>query len=145
MIKSAIWYECKIRYEKMMENGMQKKVTEQYVVDAVSFTEAEARITEQMKDFISGDFDVRAVKIANYTEVMISDADVDDRWYKVKANLITLSERSGKEKRTGIRYLVNAANVETARKTVSEYFASSLESWEIESVSETKFLDVFAL
>ena len=48
------WFECKIRYEKVVENGMQKKVTEPYLVDALSFTEAEARIIEEMTPFISG-------------------------------------------------------------------------------------------
>lgn len=63
------WFECKIRYEKTMDNGMNKKVTEPYLVDALSFTEAEARIIEEMTPFISGEFTVSDIKRANYSEL----------------------------------------------------------------------------
>ena len=72
------WFECKIRYEKVMENGMQKKVTEPYLVDALSFTEAEARIIEEMTPFISGEFTVSDIKRANYSELFPSDEESAD-------------------------------------------------------------------
>ena len=78
------WFECKIRYEKVMENGMQKKVTEPYLVDALSFTEAEARIIEEMTPFISGEFTVSDIKRANYSELFPSDEESADRWFKCK-------------------------------------------------------------
>ena len=94
------WFECKIRYEKVMENGMQKKVTEPYLVDALSFTEAEARIIEEMTPFISGEFTVSDIKRVNYSELFPSDDEADDIWFKCKLSFITLDEKSGAEKRT---------------------------------------------
>lgn len=76
------WFECKIRYEKTMENGMNKKVTEPYLVDALSFTEAEARILEEMTPFISGEFTVSDIKRANYSELFPCEEEAADRWFK---------------------------------------------------------------
>lgn len=105
------WFECRIRYEKVMENGMQKKVTEPYLVDALSFTEAEARIIEEMTPFISGEFVVADIKRANYGELFPSNDEQDDRWFKCKLVFITLDEKSGAEKKdfnlctgSGIRF-----------------------------------------
>ena len=103
------WFECKIRYEKVMENGMQKKVTEPYLVDALSFTEAEARIIEEMTPFISGEFTVSDIKRANYSELFPSDEESADRWFKCKLIFITLDEKSGAEKKTSTQVLVQAA------------------------------------
>ena len=94
------WFECKIRYEKVMENGMNKKVTEPYLVDALSFTEAEARIIEEITPYISGEFTVSDIKRANYSELFPSDEDAADRWFKCKLFFITLDEKSGAEKKT---------------------------------------------
>ena len=104
------WFECKIRYEKVMENGMQKKVTEPYLVDALSFTEAEARIIEEMTPFISGEFTVSDIKRANYSELFPSDEESADRWFKCKLIFITLDEKSGAEKKTSTQVLVQAAD-----------------------------------
>ena len=89
----ANWFECRVKYDKMLENGMQKKVTEPYLVDALSFTEAEARIIEEVSPFISGEFSVSAVKRANFSELFFDETG--DRWYKCKLNFITLDEKSG--------------------------------------------------
>ena len=83
------WFECKIRYEKTMENGMQKKVTEPYLVDALSFTEAEARIIEEMTPFITGEFTVSDIKRANYSELFPSDEESADRWFKLSLSPLT--------------------------------------------------------
>ena len=79
------WFECKIRYEKVMENGMNKKVTEPYLVDALSFTEAEARIIEEITPYISGEFTVSDIKRANYSELFpagLSASCSSSRWTK---------------------------------------------------------------
>ena len=93
------WFECKIRYEKTMDNGMSKKVTEPYLVDAMSFTEAEARIIEEMMPFITGEFTVSDIKRANYSELFPCDEESADRWFKCKLIFITLDEKSGAEKK----------------------------------------------
>ena len=105
------WFECKIRYEKTMENGMNKKVTEPYLVDALSFTEAEARIIEEMTPFISGEFTVSDIKRANYSELFPSEEESADRWFKCKLVFITLDEKSGAEKKTSTQVLVQAADL----------------------------------
>ena len=112
--RTAEWFECKIRYEKTLEDGMQKKVTEAYTVDALSFTEAEQRIMEEMSAYISGEFDVADIKKAAYKEIFFSDDDTADRWYKAKLQFITIDEKSGKEKRSNVNYLVNAGTLNGA-------------------------------
>ena len=99
------WFECKIRYEKVMENGMNKKVTEPYLVDALSFTEAEARIIEEITPYISGEFTVSDIKRANYSELFPSEEDAADRWFKCKLFFITLDEKKrSREKRPPLPY-----------------------------------------
>ena len=94
------WFLTKIRYEKVMENGMQKKVTEPYLVDALSFTEAEARIIEEVTPFISGEFTVSDISRAHYSEIFTSEEDSADKWFAGRLAFTTLDEKSGKEKRT---------------------------------------------
>ena len=107
--RTATWFECKIRYEKTMEDGMQKKVTEAYVVDAPSFSEAEERIIEEMSSYISGEFNVTDIKKAPYGEIFFSDQEMADRWYKAKLQFITLDEKTEKEKRSNVSYLVEGS------------------------------------
>ena len=114
------WFECKIRYEKLMENGMNKKVTEPYLVDALSFTEAEARIIEEMTPFITGEFTVSDIKRANYSELFPSEEEAADRWFKCKLIFITLDEKSGAEKKTSTQVLVQAADLRDAVKKLDE-------------------------
>lgn len=137
------WFECKIRYEKTMENGMRKKVNELYLIDAMSFTEAESRIIEEMKQFISGEFKVKAIKLANYREYFNNDNEYADKWYKVKANFITVDEKSGKEKRSGWYALVKSDSTVNAEKYFHERMKGTLSDYIVESVSETALMDVY--
>lgn len=134
-------FECGIRYEKTMENGMQKKVTELYIVDALSFTEAESRIIAEMQPFISGEFEVVSEKITKYSE-LVETAD-GDKWYKAKVNYITLDEKSGAEKKQAFFYLIQAKDIDHARGRLNEYMKGSLADWECEALQETKIMDVF--
>ena len=126
------WFECKIRYEKVMENGMQKKVTEPYLVDALSFTEAEARIIEEMTPFISGEFTVSDIKRANYSELFPSDEESADRWFKC-----------GAEKKTSTQVLVQAADLRDAVKKLDEGMKGTMADYQIGMVSETPLMDVY--
>ena len=137
------WFECKIRYEKTMEDGLQKKVTESYVVDALSFTEAEKRILEEVSSYISGGFEVRDIKRAAYKEIFFSDAATDDRWYKAKLQFITIDEKTEKEKRSSVSYLVQAATLNSAVHNVVEVMSGSMIDYVIASVAETALMDVF--
>ena len=137
------WFECKIRYEKVMEDGKNKKVTEPYLVDALSFTEAEARIIEEMKPFITGEFTVSDIKRANYTELFTSDEDTADEWFKVKLYFITLDEKSGMEKKSASNVLVQAADLRDAVKKLDEGMKGTMADYEIANVAETAIMDVY--
>lgn len=137
------WFECRIRYEKMMENGMQKKVTEPYLVDALSFSEAEARIIEEMSYFISGEFTVSDIKRANYSEIFFSEDENADRYYAVKVAFITLDERSGAEKKTKTNMLVQAADIHDAREKFIEGMKGTMADYQIISITETAVMDVY--
>lgn len=137
------WFECKVRYEKIMEDGKNKKVTEPYLVDALSFTEAEARIIEEMTPYISGEFSVSDIKRANYTELFNSDEEAADRWFKVKLSFITLDEKKGIEKKTSSYVLVQAANFHDAVKKLDEGMKGTMQDFVISSIIETSIMDVF--
>ena len=135
------WFECKISYEKMMENGIQKKVTERYLVDALSFTEAEARIIEEMKPFISGEFIVTDIKRARLAELFFNENG--DRYYKFKILFITLDEKSGVEKKTAAQMLAQASDIKDAISVLENGMKGTMGDYEIASVSETMIMDVF--
>ena len=137
------WFTCKICYEKTLENGMNKKVTEPYLVDALSFTEAEARIIEEMTPYISGEFTVADVTRARYSELFYAEDASADRWYKVKLGFITLDEKSGAEKKTYTNVLVQAADLRDAVKRLDEGMKGSMADYIIVSVAETAIMDVY--
>lgn len=141
--RTAQWFECKIQYEKMMDDGLQKKITETYTIDALSFTEAEQRIMEEMSSFISGEFTIKDIKIAPYKEIFFADSDLADRWYKAKLQFITIDEKTEKEKRSSINYLVNAGTLNGAVKNIDEVMGTTVIDYEIASVAETQLMDVF--
>ena len=138
---TATFFECKVRYEKVMEDGLQKKVTEQYVVDALSFSEAEKRITEEMSAYISGEFEVTDVKKAQYKEVFFDDES--DRYYKAKLQFITIDEKTEKEKRSNVTYLVQAATLDGAVTHINEVMNGTMIDYEKSNIAETKIMDVF--
>jgi hypothetical protein len=127
----------------MMEDGMQKKVKETYVVDALSFTEAEQRIMEEMSSYISGEFEVDDIKKATYKEIFFSDEELADRWYKAKLEFITIDEKTEKEKRSGVSYLVQAGTLNGAVKNIGEVMGGTMIDYVIASVAETKLMDVY--
>lgn len=178
--RTANWFLCKIRYEKTMDDGLQKKVTEQYVVDALSFTEAEARIMEQMSQYISGEFEVVEIDRCVFKEIFfmdwankVLDNDAEklekamrkkskedfDKWdkesledkftntgsqyYKAKLHFITIDEKTEKEKKSVVNYLVEGCSLESARKNIDEVMGGTMIDYRIAAVSETNIMDVF--
>lgn len=141
--KTSDWFETKIRYAKVQEDGTEKNVTEQYVVDALSFTEAEKRILEEMKTFISGDYKITAITPASYHEIFFSDLDKDDKWYKAKLMFITIDEKSQKEKRSTVTYLVQAHSLDSAVEHINEVMRGTMFDYTSVSAQETKIMDVF--
>lgn len=136
---TATYFECGVRYERQTEDGM-KKVNELYIVDALTFTEAEARITKDLEPYISGDFDVMTIKRTRYSEY---DNSEGQKVYKVKIIIVTVDEKTVKEKRTAVYWLVPADNIGEARKKVDDAFANISIDYEIATLDESKYLDVF--
>lgn len=137
----ANWFECKVRYDKMMENGVVKKVNEPYLIDALSFTEAEARIIKEQTPFISGDFSVSAVKRTKISEIFRDDRA--DKWYLVKVAFITIDEKSGAEKRSVSQMLVAGNEFKDAFDNFMEGMKGTLGDFEIVSIAETPIMDVY--
>lgn len=137
------WFICKIRYEKKMENGMNKKVLEPYLVDALSFTEAEGRIIGELIPFISGEMMVADISRYNVSEVIPSDKEENDTWYKIKIAFITLNEKSGKEKKSYTNVLIQSCSTAMAEADLHEAWKGTLADYRIEKVEETAILDVF--
>lgn len=135
------WFECKVSFEKVMENGMQKRVTESYLVDALSFTEAEARIIEEMNPFISGEFTVSAVGRKKLSEIFFNENG--DRFYKIKVYFITLDEKSGAEKKTAAQMLAQASDLKDAIAVLEDGMKGALADYTIASVAETQIMDIF--
>lgn len=141
--RTANWFICKIKYEKVGEDGVQRKVTESYVVDALSFSEAEARITEEMASYISGEFKVINIDPAPFSEIFFSDAELADKWYKAELEFITIDEKTEKEKRSAVTYLVQAGSFDSALKSVNEVMGGTMIDYVTAKIEETKIMDVF--
>lgn len=157
-------YECKVILDRTMENGMTKKVTEQYIIqDCLSLSESESRMSEYIAPYAIGDFEVISSRVAPYHEIVydkfgiVSQADGEaqkllgqnrnastdpDRWYRVKVSLITLGEKSGREKRTALNLLVNACSVNAAHDVTVEHMKGCMSDYEIGNIDETKIMDV---
>ncbi len=137
----AQWFECKIKIDKTTADGLIKTTTENYLVDALSFTEAEARITEEMRPYISGEFKVDSVKRVRVSEMFFDETG--DRWYKAKVNFVTLDEKKGVEKRTASYMYVQATEFSKALQNLMEGMKGTMSDFEVAAISETNLLDVF--
>lgn len=137
------WFQCTIKYEKTFENGLVKKVSEPYLVDAISFTEAEKRIIEEIKPFMTGIFEVADIKRAHYAELFESADEIADRFFKAKLQFITLDEKSGKEKKTTQNVLVQAADLRDSIQRLDDGMKTSTIDYTIASVQETAIMDIY--
>lgn len=137
----ALWFECKVRYDKMMENGSVKRVTEPYLVDALSFTEAEARIIEEIRPFMSGDFSIPAIKKTNIAEIFPDETA--DKWWLVKYNIVTIDEKTAKERRSPVYVMVQANSQQDATDRFNKGMKGTMADFDIEKVAETKITDVY--
>lgn len=135
------WFECKVRYEKTGEDGLPQKVTEPYLVDALSFTEAEDRIIKEIQPFVSGDFLVSNIRRARIAELF--DNPSGDRWYRAKVNFVTLDEEKAIEKKIASTMMVQAANLKDALTLLLERLSNTLSDWEVVAIVETAIMDVY--
>ncbi|MDY6122529.1 MAG: DUF4494 domain-containing protein [Porphyromonas sp.] len=138
------WFECKVSYEKTTDTGLVKKVSESYLVDALSFTEAEARIIKEITPFVSmGEFNVNNIKRAKIAELFSSSAEEDDRYYRAKVLYITLDEKTATEKKTPATMIVQAASLDRAVAKLIEEMNRGMATYEIASIADTNILDVY--
>lgn len=141
--RNSEWYEVKFQHEQTQEDGTQKKVTELYTVDALSFTESESKITEEMKLYVSGETLIKAITRAPYKEIFFDERESADKYYKAKLDFITIDEKTEKEKKSTVTYLVQAANLDEAKKNINEVMGTTMIDYDIQSIAETKIIDVF--
>ena len=139
----STWFEAKVKYMKTNAEGRAAKVTEGYLLDAVTYTEAEARVVREMESVISGEYYLTSLKKSNITEIVSSQDETDDRWYKAKVCFMDADEVSGKEKSSPIYFLVAAHNMDSALEHLKDNLASYSVDWEICSLSDTNFMDVY--
>ena len=137
------WFETIVRYDRVMESGETKKVSETYVVDAITFGEAEESIAEIANSYATSEYEIKNINPAPYSEIFFSDRDTDDKYYRVKLAFITIDERTQKEKKSKVTYLVQAGSLEQARKNTEEVMNGTMIDYEFVSVTETKIMDVF--
>lgn len=136
------WFLCGIRYPKVMENGTQKNVTEQYLLSAISFSDAEVKIIEEMSPYLNGEFVVSTIKRVNYIEVFQTNDSEADLWFKCKINLISLNEKTGIEKKVPCYILVQASGMEDVYEKLHERMKGTICDYQIASVSETNICDI---
>ena len=134
------YFECKVTFFKTLENGKEKKVTECYIVNAVSFTDAEAKVIHHVQDVITGLFEVKSIRKYKVAEIVPSA--LGDTYFKCKLNFITLDERSGKEKKTAVYMLVDAETLEKAKTMLVEHMKNTMADYVIEKIEETKIMAV---
>lgn len=131
--------ETKVSYEKTLENGTQKRVTETYIIDALSFTECEVTMTNYIKAF-NAEFEIISMKKAGINELFLDESG--DIWYNCKVYFITLDEKSGNEKRTGVTMLVQASNIGQAKQMLESGMKGTLSDYTIGAIKETSIVDV---
>ena len=176
--RTSVWFECRMQYEQTQEDGLQKRVTEKYVVNALTHSEAEERITEEMSHYVSGEFEVKGIVPAQYKEIFfmnegekmlagqtedllhavkkhdreegrkvydrqLEEYPTDARWYKAKVQFITLDEKTDKEKRQNVCYLVQACSVHNACENIDKVMEKRMTDYDIVSVAEQPIVDVF--
>lgn len=137
------WFECKVKYDKTLENGAVKSVTEPHLVEALNFTEAERRITEETAPYMMGEFEVTDIKRARYSEIFETTRESADKWFRAKLTFITLDEKSGKEKKQSYNYLAQASDLKDAVEQIELGMKGTMGDYQITSVAETMIINVY--
>lgn len=140
---TANWFEVKVKYTKVDEDGRQRKVSELYLLDAVSFTEAESRIIEELREIIQGDFYIEAIKKSNITELVESKDGNDDKWFKAKVAIIDADSISGREKRSNQYFLVAGSDVDKSLENLQKALSTYVISTDVVQIGDSNIMDVF--
>jgi len=135
------WFTCRVKYQKLDETGREEKATDSYLVDAYSYTEAEARITYLMSEVIRGNFEIINITKNSYAEVIENEGC--DLWFKVKVSLIAFDDETGKEKQSNQNIMISADDVKDAYLRITEYMKGSISSFVIPAINYTKIIEAF--
>ena len=138
-----MWFTCKIKYDKVSEEGLLKKENETYMVDALSFTEAEERFITEMEPYMSGEFEVTDIKKTKVAELLESEDTQADKWYKANVALITIDEKTAKEKKQNCPMYVQATDIKDAMQRLYAFMATTLGDYTLTSIAETSIMDVY--
>lgn len=138
-----MWFTTKIKYDKTMEDGLIKTQNEVYLVEALTFGEAEKRIIAEMEPYISGEFEVVDLKKTKIAELFESNDGLADKWFNAKVAFITLDEKTGAEKQSVQPMVVQAIDTADALKNLQAGMADTMGEYVIKSLTETKILDVY--
>lgn len=137
------WFECKVTYEKATDSGSLKRTSESYLIDAATYTDAEARLVEEVTPFTSaGEFTINSIKRVKLAELFLSNQDQDDKYFRCKVQLISLDEKSGTEKRVGVAMIVQSNSLRNAVERLTKEMDATLYNYELASVTETPLVDV---
>ena len=137
------WFECKVKFDKEEADGAIKSKEEAYLVDAMSFTEAEQRITLEMKPFISGEFEVKNINSVKIADMINQHDDKSDKWFKSKVIFKTIDEKKGVEKKTSGTMYVKASTIQDALLELVKYMDRGGSDYEIANIAETPIMDVY--
>ncbi len=135
------WFECKVKYTKTLDSGKEQVVTENFLLDAVSFTDAESRMIGQMRQMVKGDFNVTDIKKSRIGEVF--PYDTGEWWFKATINLVTIDEEAGKEKKLRTYYLIMADDIKEALERLDESLEYLVIPYVVSSLAVSTIVDVF--
>ena len=135
------WFEVKVAIKRTLEDGMQKLVKEIYIVDALCFKEAEARILEELS--VYGEMSIVGIKYCNANEIVDSHNPEDGFWYKVRISMVSIDESKGKEKKVNVNFYVRARDFKSAYENTVAFMNGSVMDYTITSIAETAVMEVF--
>jgi hypothetical protein len=135
------WFECKVKYVKIDDDGRERKVSEVYLVDAVTFTDAETRIIQQLQTMVRGEFTVDNIKKSNIIEIF--PHEVGEWWYKAKIGIVTIDDKAGKEKKINNYFLVAADDIKQALQRLEDGLSYILVPYQTTSLAVCNIIDVF--
>ena len=135
------WFECKVKYVKIDDDGRERKVSEVYLVDAVTFTDAETRIIQNLQTMVRGEFVVDNIKKSNIIEIF--PHEVGEWWYKAKIGIVTIDENAGKEKKINNYFLVAADDIKEALQRLEDGLSYILVPYQTTSLAISTIVDVF--
>ena len=136
------WFLAKVKYQKEdQETGLLKSVTEPYLFDAMSYTEAETRVYEELADSIRGELSVPRITKTKYIDVIrYDDSDI---WHRCKVTYFVADGDSGKERKVTNLLLVTAHDVKQAYDRIRESLSTMMVSFRVPEVVETPIVEVY--